>query len=247
LRGGVTLDGALSEPLLKSIFDPHSIGHDGALVLIGKRVTQFAAHLPLSADMEQLANRGTRHAAALGLAERTDALCLVVSEERGAISIAKNGALRQLSDSAALRSELEAFKRATGAGDASANWSSGLFLNIRLKGAALGVALAMWFLFVHESVLEYRSFLVPVQTTGLPQGLTLERGTPRNVKIIVSGARRAFYFVGSNHFQVVLKLFGFEAGVSEATVTASDLSLPDGVEFVNVFPRNVQLTISAKH
>src|SRR5262245_19282787 len=93
LEGGVPLDGLVSEPLLLSLFDPGSPGHDGAILVEGERVTRFAVHLPLSTAREQLGAHGTRHAAALGLAERCDALCLVVSEERGTISAASEGRL----------------------------------------------------------------------------------------------------------------------------------------------------------
>src|SRR5687767_935239 len=65
LQGGIELEGKLSLPLLRSLFDPHSPGHDGALVVEGDRVTRFAAHLPLSRDFEQLRGLGTRHGAAL--------------------------------------------------------------------------------------------------------------------------------------------------------------------------------------
>ena len=96
IDGGIPLGGRMSEPLLYSIFDPSSPGHDGAVVLRGQIVERFAAHLPLSANHEVLGTRGTRHAAALGLSERCDAICIVVSEERGAVSIARAGELRTL-------------------------------------------------------------------------------------------------------------------------------------------------------
>jgi DNA integrity scanning protein DisA with diadenylate cyclase activity len=96
MNGGIPLDGQLSEPLLRSIFDSHSPGHDGAVLIEQNRVTRFAVHLPLSKDLQQLAHVGTRHSAALGLAELADALCLVVSEERGTVSTAENGRLRKM-------------------------------------------------------------------------------------------------------------------------------------------------------
>ena len=88
LEGGIDLNGELSEVILKSIFDPASPGHDGAIVIENGKVMQFGCQLPLSKDFQKLHRTGTRHAAALGLAELTDALCLVVSEERGTISVA---------------------------------------------------------------------------------------------------------------------------------------------------------------
>ena len=109
VAGGIPLDGRLSEPLLLSLFDEHSPGHDGAAVLEGDRVTRFALHLPLSTDASQIGVGGTRHAAGLGLAERTDALCIVVSEERGTVSIARDGRLTRLAGPEALVAELRRF------------------------------------------------------------------------------------------------------------------------------------------
>ena len=106
LEGGVHLRGRISEALLLSLFDPHSVGHDGAVIVEGNEVSRFGVHLPLSSDPAALGPGGTRHAAALGLAERNDALCIVVSEERGTISVARNGRLRQLASVSQLAEEL---------------------------------------------------------------------------------------------------------------------------------------------
>ena len=102
-------DGKISEPLLKSIFDPHSPGHDGAVIIENDQIARFAAHLPLSKDFQQLAHVGTRHSAALGLAELSDAMCIAVSEERGKISVARNGRLRQVDNMQELGSLLQKF------------------------------------------------------------------------------------------------------------------------------------------
>ena len=109
ITGGIALDGRLSEPLLRSLFDTHSPGHDGAIVVENDRITRFAAHLPLSKDLRQLRNLGTRHSAALGLAELTDALCIVVSEETGRISITNGGRMIPRLDGKRLRTILHAF------------------------------------------------------------------------------------------------------------------------------------------
>ena len=86
---GTKLEALSSEPLLMSIFYPNSALHDGAVIVRQDRVVAAGATLPLSERTGSL--QGTRHRAALGLSERTDAVIVVVSEETGGVSIAANG------------------------------------------------------------------------------------------------------------------------------------------------------------
>ena len=123
IEGGIELGARISEPLLLSLFDASSPGHDGAVLVEGDRATRFAVHLPLSTDRGQLGQGGTRHAAGLGLSERADALCVVVSEERGTVSVARDGLLRVLPQPEALASELHSFIAATSPSEAPlARW-----------------------------------------------------------------------------------------------------------------------------
>lgn len=93
MQGGIELGGAISLPLLFSLFDHRTPGHDGALLIEGNRVTKFAVQLPLAPIPPHVIRYGgTRHAAGLGLAEVCDAFIVVVSEERGTISLAHDGA-----------------------------------------------------------------------------------------------------------------------------------------------------------
>jgi diadenylate cyclase len=87
---GVRLDATPSVELLEGLFYPNSPLHDGALILRGDRVVAAGCTLPLS-DRADRGHMGTRHRAALGISERTDAVAIVVSEERGDISVAANG------------------------------------------------------------------------------------------------------------------------------------------------------------
>ncbi len=93
IDGGVKLDAEVSLPLIATIFYPSTPLHDMAVVIRGTRIIAANVMLPISEDMTNVRRYGTRHRAARGLAERTDAVVVVVSEETGAISLAYDGML----------------------------------------------------------------------------------------------------------------------------------------------------------
>jgi len=88
---GVAIDAQVSRELLISIFQPSAPLHDGASIISSKRIKAAGCVLPLSPTPELGRQMGTRHRAALGLSEETDAVCVVISEERGRVSVAVGG------------------------------------------------------------------------------------------------------------------------------------------------------------
>ncbi|HLJ69572.1 MAG TPA: diadenylate cyclase CdaA [Chloroflexota bacterium] len=92
VRSGVRVDGEVTSDLLVTIFFVHSPLHDGAVIVRGDRVLAAGCVLPLSESPAAL-GRGTRHRAALGISEQTDASCIIVSEETGQISLARGSHL----------------------------------------------------------------------------------------------------------------------------------------------------------
>ena len=102
----VVLDDKVNSLLLESIFYPNSPLHDGAVVIRGDRIIAARAILPLTRSKDVSPQLGTRHRAALGISEDSDAVIVVVSEETGTISIALRGALHRDLDAESLRSML---------------------------------------------------------------------------------------------------------------------------------------------
>ena len=100
---GTPVDAYVSADLLVSIFNKHSPIHDGAVVVRDGRVETAGCFLPLSQDPELDQYMGTRHRAALGLTEETDALVFLVSEERQTVSLVYSGKLTSVADTDALR------------------------------------------------------------------------------------------------------------------------------------------------
>lgn len=100
---GIRVDGLVSRELLLSIFIPHSPIHDGAVLVRRDRVLWAGCFLPLTTRADVDKDLGTRHRAALGLTEETDAVVIVVSEESGAISVVLNGRITRHLDGGTLR------------------------------------------------------------------------------------------------------------------------------------------------
>jgi len=92
---GTVIDSAVSEPLIKNIFFKNSPLHDGALIIRDDRLYAAGCLLPLSANQEISRDLGTRHRAALGMSENSDAVVLIISEETGTISIALDGEIKR--------------------------------------------------------------------------------------------------------------------------------------------------------
>lgn len=92
---GIPIEGKLTQQLLTNIFTPNTPLHDGAVIIKNDKIVAAACYLPLSESPLISKDLGTRHRAAVGISEVTDALTIVVSEETGGISCTKNGELRR--------------------------------------------------------------------------------------------------------------------------------------------------------
>lgn len=93
IESGVMINSEISPQLLVNIFVPNTPLHDGAVIIRGNRITAAACILPLASDQDIAKELGTRHRAALGISKESDSVAIVVSEETGKISLARNGVL----------------------------------------------------------------------------------------------------------------------------------------------------------
>lgn len=246
LDGGTELNGKISEKLLKSIFDPNSIGHDGAVVISNDRVSQFSCHLPLSQNFFQLQNRGTRHAAALGMAENCDALCLVVSEERGQISAARNGTLSDVPKEKLSVYLKEYYDELNPEKAESKSWMDFFKKDYKYKIVALCISAFLWFVFVHESRPVYKSYSVPVKYTALPTELNISRIVPDQIEVTFSGPKREFYLVNRNEIDLFVKIPNATVGVNSISITDHDVNFPNSLVLENIQPRDIKIYLEKK-
>ena len=246
LQHGVPLDAEISEELLDSLFDPGSAGHDGALVMQNNRVKEFGVHLPLSENRDELKGGGTRHAAALGLAERSDALCLVVSEERGTIGIAARGQLEIMGDPDAgkLADRIRSYLQNTGTqvNVRRVEWRR---WGRRLVEGLLSFALALgaWLAFVPGATLEEAVLQVSVAVENMPEGYALKDVKPPEVEIAVVGPRRDMFLASNADFQIVIDANLVRLGRRTFEVSAQSVRHATGLKIISIKPDKVKLTV----
>jgi diadenylate cyclase len=244
LTGGSNLDGILSQPLLESIFDPHSIGHDGAVLVDGNRVMQFGCHLPLSANAAQHGSLGLRHTAALGLSERSDAICIVVSEERGSISLAKGERIQEIANASALRIELEAFfaRRAPLAKTGSmVRW---LKENQREKVIAVVLACTLWFVFGYQRETVRRDFTIPIEYRNVPVEWILEEPKATEAKVMLMGHAQAFQLLHAEDLKISLDLAQLQPGRQEVALTRGMVKTPSNIAVAGISPDRITIVTS---
>jgi hypothetical protein len=240
----VELDGRLSVDLIQSLFDPHSNGHDGAVIVENRRVKRFGVHLPLSRNTRALRAVGTRHSAALGLSERTDALCIVVSEERGSVSVAERGRLREVPGPEALGVLIDGFyKDRHPLARRRHPVVRALGEDLGAKGAALAFATLLWLLAVPGARLAETELRIPVRVRNLPPGLTLEGVVPPQAEVRLRGERRDLLFLGASDVGVEVDASLASLGRRTFALSPERVSLPDGLTLRAVSPEKVQLEL----
>lgn len=249
LEGGQYLDGRPSEALLLSLFDSGSPGHDGAVIVTANKVVRFGVHLPLSTDWDRLGQGGTRHAAALGLAERSDAYCLVVSEERGEVSVAHAGELSRIATPEQLATDLHGFierstrrSRPDGMGElfsrVRARWREGVL--------ALGIAAGLWSIVIPGATIEKRSLHVPVVVQNMPEGYELESVEPESVQVEFEGRRRDLYLVGGQDVGVEIDALLAQLGRRTFAVSLDQVRSPESIRAVRLAPTKVRLSFKKR-
>jgi uncharacterized protein (TIGR00159 family) len=244
LNGGIKLGGLISEPLLESLFDPHSPGHDGAVVVKDDRVMMFGCHLPLSVNIAQYENIGLRHTAALGLTERSDALCIVVSEERGAISVAQGESLKVIPNASALNEVLEKYYLSYQPERKVRPVWGWLRENTKEKIMAIGLACLMWAAFGYQRDIVRRDLLVPIEYKNIPEHWQIDEPQPGDAKIIIQGPEQAFRMLNEKTLRLSLDLSSIAEKKREFVLIPEMVNAPVNLTVTDISPDKIRVSAS---
>lgn len=242
VHGGIELDGKITAPLLRSIFNTKAPGHDGAVLSDGQKILKFGVHLPLSTNLYKLSRGGTRHTAALGLSEKCDALVIAVSEERGTISIAQNGEIKQLESHSDLKKHLDDFWAKYYQSDSTSikQWSKSRSLKTALAAGSL--AFALWLSFAYPSETVYRTYAVPIEYSNLEStNYALQDTVPLKARVTFSGSEQAFRTLEPSELVVSFDLASEDVEDLELDINSDNINLPPGLRFFRASPPTLKL------
>ncbi|UCF81953.1 MAG: diadenylate cyclase [Desulfobacteraceae bacterium] len=244
VHSGIPWDGIISREMILSIFWPDNPVHDGAAIIEGNRVSQVGAILPVSGRKDLPSHYGTRHRAAAGLAERTDALVIVVSEESGRVAVARDGKLRNLRG----KNELARFLEEYLSQDVKAKGLPKKRQKLELSAAALASFLfvtAIWFGFT-RGMDTLVTLDVPIEYMNRPQKMEILEASVNTVRFQLSGSGAILKSIGPDQVQVRLDMSKAVVGQNSFTITQENIKLPPGVLTKKVEPSVVDVTLDVQ-
>lgn len=238
-ESGSELHGVISEPILMSIFDETSPGHDGAVIIENNLIKKFAVHLPLAEHIEKTRQFGLRHRAALGLSERSDAFVIVVSEEKGTARVALGGSFETVYDERDLAQRLAAFydqKFPQRSFEALGEWSK---RNGGLAAAGFITAAIIWFVANPQLALVQRTFSVTPEFAEVPAGIVITSVKPQEVRLVVQGRSADFDAFNESDVRLVVPLDKASTGTQRIVLDPSDIALPGSFSVIKIDPTTI--------
>jgi uncharacterized protein (TIGR00159 family) len=245
LLQGVPLDSLVSSQLLLAIFEESSPLHDGAVIIKNGRITEASTHLPLSTSSELPQYYGTRHRAAIGLSERSDALVVVVSEERGTVSVVAGGELFEIHAARDLEAYLTDSLKTESADVRKFSFKQRLFTNVVPKFVTLVLVVACWIL-VNAKQGGIQTVMAQVKYQNLPEHLAIKEGLPSELEVQLKTLSEIFSPSGKMDITAEMDLSKVHEGVNSISVDNKAFKLPLGVSVVKVNPSLIKIVAEKK-
>jgi DNA integrity scanning protein DisA with diadenylate cyclase activity len=240
VQSGVPWKGALSKEMVLSIFWPDNPVHDGAAIIQGDRIVEVGTVLPLSRRSDLPSSYGTRHRAALGLAEKTDALIILVSEESGMVVSVKGNQIKEINNNI----ELEKILRAnTGISSDYKGLRERDKLSLVLAAMAIFMFVAgTWFSF-SRGLETLTTLEVPIEYMNRDPSMELISSSLNSVNLDLSGGGTLIKSIRSEQVKVRIDLSKAVVGLNSYTITAENITLPPGIVLRTVDPPVVDVTL----
>jgi uncharacterized protein (TIGR00159 family) len=244
MLNGVRLDCEITPQILETIFTDGTPLHDGAALVKDGRIALASCHLPLSSNHDIPQHFGTRHRAALGLSERTDAIVVVVSEERGEVLLAEAGEFLKLGSPEELVTALEQRVSPVREKTSLTLWQK-MFSNLLPKTALLLIVTASWALITSRQG-QITTVTAPIRLQGISDELVLVRSSPEEVDVQLKSFSSLTPAPAKLDISANVDLSGIREGQTAVRIKNSDFALPSGMAVSSVTPSSIKVVMERK-
>jgi diadenylate cyclase len=240
IQNGILWDGAISKEMITSIFWEDNPVHDGAIIIEGDRIHEVGVILPLSHRQELPSYYGTRHRAAVGLAESTDSLVVVVSEERGTIQIVKGSVIMPVLKKDDLEKHLQQHLGLV-VKDPSGQKKEKTELRIAAMVSVILIT-SVW-LTITRGLDSLVTFEIPIEYMNRNPGMEILDASVNSIKIQLGGSGPLMRVLRPDHVRVKIDLGKSVVGQNIYTITNENISLPPGIILKSFDPAVVDVTL----
>ncbi len=238
VHGGVEIDSSLSQEVIESLFKSRGPLHDGAIVVMKDRIKRAGAILPLSERRDIPSYYGTRHRAALGLSEVCDALILVISEERGEVSLAHGGEIFPVGSKEELKFLLESHL-----GGIEQDKVNREYVRFGVAGVFCFVVVSgIWFTLTRGQT-TFASYSVPIEFIKKDKNTEIVNTSATSVKVTLSGPRVILRTLDVNDINLFVPLRGKKPGIYIYDLSGKNFSLPPGLKLIRIDPRRIRVKL----
>lgn len=245
IDGGVSIGAEVSAPLLRAVFQKTALLHDGAVIIDGGRVVRANAVLPLTQRVGVPSEYGTRHRAAMGLAERSDALVLAVSEERGEVTVMHGQNAQQIENPEELETLLQRL-RTRPTEKLSTRLKRVLTARVPLKLTAAGLAAVFWGMSFLPTGTSVRIVTVPVEFSAVPDGMQIANQASPRLEIQLRGSSWLLDSMNLTRLVAHFRLNSATKGDQILRFEPGILDLPPGIVIENVSPPAISVKLVPK-
>ncbi|MFH1217770.1 MAG: diadenylate cyclase [Pseudomonadota bacterium] len=241
---GVRIEAIPGGQLLLSLFDPTSPGHDGAAIIAGERISRFGVHLPLSRTNRLSKDLGTRHHAAMGLAEKTDALVFAVSEERGVVTAFLDGEMRKMKSRGDAAKLIHEHNQRFDTFSGGAVWKKkNTLLTFVEIGVSFSLAVLLWLTLI-QSGTEIREmlFTVPIEYNKAAKNIEVI-GKQEEVKLLMEGPLATLRSIDPYQLRVQVDLASLGPGRHQIDLSDANIVVPNKLRLIDIQPQNFKVQL----
>jgi uncharacterized protein (TIGR00159 family) len=244
MTNGVIINSEISPQMLESIFYNGAPLHDGAALINNGRIEKAACHLPLSVNPDVPQHLGTRHRAALGLSERSDAVIVTISEERGEISLVTAGSIQRMNSPTELILALDTLLRSE-TKKTRITQRQRFFSNLLPKASLLLAVCVFWGLITTRQG-QITTVTAPVRLHGVPDGIVLLRTLPEDVTVQIKSMSSLTPPPSKLDLTAEVDASNITEGTTSLRVNHANITTPSGMIITTISPSSIRVSAEKK-